>query len=107
MTSAPMPLSESSVTNMTLVAPGQSTELYLIDADGWEAERADRIEVEFRQGGVTVISEVTDWRRGTIQIPARLKPGRVAIRTRTWIEQTASSWSRPVAVTLPDRTTKP
>lgn len=100
VTSDPFPLNPRAVARMMPVASGQWTDV--IDYDdtdfdiGFELGRADRIEVEFRQGNVAVINQTTGHDRLHVQVPMGLAPGKVSVRTRTWIEQTASEWSAPV-----------
>jgi hypothetical protein len=95
---------ESAVTGMTPVAPGQWSDLNLDDfADDWEVFRVDRVDVEFRQGDVTIVSTASPPANTHVRVPPRLKPGPVTVRTRTSIEQTASPWSRPATLTLLER----
>jgi hypothetical protein len=56
--------------------------------------------VEFQQGDITEVSRATGPDRVHVRVPARLKPGAVSVRTRTWIERTASEWSAPTTFTL-------
>jgi hypothetical protein len=107
VTSGPLPLSESAVTEMIPVAPGQWSDLVLGDADEWEVKRVDRVDVEFRQGDVTVVSPASLPANTHVRVPPRLKPGVVTVRTRTWIEQTASAWSLPATFTLLERPVPP
>jgi hypothetical protein len=95
VTSGPLPLKSEAVAFMKPVAPGQWTDLARDLEIGFEIGRADRIDVEFRQGRVVVISQATGPDGVHVQVPARLAPGSVSVRTRTWIEQTASEWSAP------------
>jgi len=105
VTSAPLPLSASAVEWMTPAAPGQWTDLAK-DADvEFEARRADRVEVEFRQGNRALISRATGPDNLRIQIPSRLAPGPVSVRTRTWIEKQASEWSAPTTYRVLERPT--
>ena len=107
VTSGPLPLSESAVTEMIPVAPGQWSDLVLRDADEWEVERVDRVEVEFRQGNLTVVNPASLPANTHVRVPPRLKPGVVTVRTRTSIEQTASAWSQPATLTLLERPVPP
>jgi hypothetical protein len=93
VTSAPLPLERQAVTLMKPVAPGQWTDLgtnYEID---WEVERADRVEIEFRQGDVASVKQATGLGVRHVEVPAEVVPGQVRVRTRTWIEQDVSPWS--------------
>jgi hypothetical protein len=107
VTSGPLPLESSAVSLMTPVAPGQWTDL-VKDADiEFEVRRVDRIEVQFQQGNVTEISRATGPDKVHVQVPRRLTPGQVSVRTRTWIEKTASEWSTAVTFTVPARPVAP
>jgi hypothetical protein len=82
---------------MRPVAAGQWTDLegsYTID---YEVGRADRVEAEFRQGDIAVIEQVTGFGGLHVRVPSEVSPGAVLVRTRTWIEQTTSEWSRATA----------
>ena len=95
ITSGPLPLSQPAVGAMTPVAPGQWTDLGKDHLIEYELTRADRVDVEFRQGGLAITSRTTGHDKVHVQVPDRLKPGTVEVRTRTWIQQTASDWSEP------------
>ena len=95
VTSGPLPLKPLAVALMTPVAPGQWTDLIRDHEIEFEIRRADRIDVEFRQGDVTISTQATGPDSLHVQVPAGLAPGSVSVRTRTWIEQTASEWSAP------------
>ena len=95
ITSGPLPLGGVAL-GMTPVAPGQWTDLlrdYLVE---YQLRRADRVDIEFKQGDVAVIGRPTGPDGVHVQVPAVMKPGLVSVRNRTWIEQTASEWSAPV-----------
>lgn len=95
ITSSPLPLKPLAVAMMKSVAPGQWIDLVGDQDVAFEIRRADRIEVEFRQRGITIISEVSGIDGVHVQVPKGLAPGSVSVRTRTWIEQTVSEWSAP------------
>jgi hypothetical protein len=95
ITSGPLPLGGVAL-GMTPVAPGQWTDLLIDHLVEYELRRADRVEVEFKQGDVAVIGRPTGPDRVHVQVPTAMKPGLVSVRNRTWIEQTASEWSAPV-----------
>jgi len=96
VTSGPLPLNPLAVSSMKAVAPGQWTDL-AVDADiEFEIRRADRIELEFSQGSTAIVAQTTGPDSVHVQVPPLLSPGPVRVRTRTWIEQTASEWSAPV-----------
>jgi hypothetical protein len=42
-----------------------------------------------------------------VQVPAAMKPGPISVRTRTWIEQTASDWSAAAEYRALDRPVAP
>ena len=107
VTSAPLPLNPSAVARMKPVAPGQWTDLVDDNEIGFELERADRIDVEFRQGDVAVINQATGDYRSHVQVPATIAAGQVSVRTRTWIEQTASEWSVPATFRVRGRPVPP
>ena len=107
VTSEPLALNPSAVGLMTPVAPGQWTDLAKDGESEFEIRRSDRIEVEFRQGNVAVISEARGPDSVHIQVPVRLRPGAVSVRNRTWIEQTASAWSAPTAFRILERPVPP
>ncbi len=95
VTSGPLPLKGLAAGMMKSVAPGQWTDLVTDSEVEFEIRRSDRIEVEFRQGDVVVISQATGPERVHVQVPAGVAAGSISVRTRTWIEQTASEWSAP------------
>ena len=95
ITSDPLPLDTLAVPLMTPVAPGQWTDLVKDHVTDFEVRRADRIEIEFRQGDVALIGRALGPDSVHVQVPGRLAPGLVTVRTRTWIEQVASEWSIP------------
>jgi hypothetical protein len=92
---------------MKPVAPGQWTDIVKDHEIEFEVRRVDRIDVEFQQGAVTEISRATGPDNVHVQLPGRLIPGRASVRTRSWIEQTASDWSAPVMLTVPERPVAP
>jgi hypothetical protein len=93
VTSGPLPLNPLAVSLMKRVAPGQWTDL-VVDADiEFEIRRADRIEVEFSQRDAAVVAQTTGPDGVHVQVPSSLSSRAVRVRTRTWIEQTASEWS--------------
>lgn len=100
VTSGPLPLSTVAVSAMRSVAPGESTDLGRDREVEFEVYRADRIDVEFTQDKVAAIVQTTGPEKLRLEVPADLKPGRVTVRTRTWIEQTASAWSAPSTYTV-------
>jgi hypothetical protein len=100
ITSAPLPLSPDAAGAMKPVAPGQWTDLGVDHEIEFELDRADRVDVEFRQGGVSEIVRTTGPDNVHVRVPARLHAGPVSVRTRTWIERTVSEWSASVTVTL-------
>lgn len=69
--------------------------------------RVDRVEVEFQQGQVTEIRQARGPENVHIQVPRRLSPGQVSVRTRTWIEKTASEWSPAATWIALDRRVPP
>lgn len=107
VTSGPLPLKSLAVALMKPVAPGQWTDIVKDHEIEFEVRRVDRIDVEFQQGAVTEISRATGPDNVHVQVPGRLIPGRASVRTRTWIEQTASDWSAPVTLTVPERPVAP
>ena len=107
VTSAPLPLNPVAVALMTPVAPGQWTEFAWDEDSDFELKRADRVDVEFEQGDVKVASRAVGPTHGRVLVPARLKPGAVSVRTRTWIERTASGWSTPASLTLTESAVAP
>jgi hypothetical protein len=96
VTSSPLPLKETVVAGMTPAAPGEWTDFQTDSETDFEIERADRVEVEFRQGGVALTSVVTGGWPTRVQVPRGLIPGPALVRTRTWIDNDASDWSAPV-----------
>ena len=92
---------------MKPVAAGQWTDLGKDHLIEYEISRADRIEVRFRQDAVALTSDVTGRDKVHVQVPGRLKPGKVEVRTRTWIEQTASEWSEPASFQVLERPVSP
>jgi hypothetical protein len=107
VTSGPLPLKPLAVALMQPVSPGQWTDLVRDSEIEFEVRRADRIEVEFTQGSATEVSRVTGPDQLHVRVPARMKPGVVSMRTRTWIERTASEWSAPTELTLLERPVPP
>jgi HEAT repeat protein len=107
ITSDPLPLDTLAVALMTPVAPGQWTDLVKGHATNFEVRRADRVEIEFRQGDVALIGRATGPDGVHVQVPGRLAPGLVTVRTRTWIEQVASEWSSPTAFRVLERPVPP
>lgn len=107
VTSGPLPLKPLAVALMTPVAPGQWTDLVRDHEIEFEVRRVDRIDVEFTQGDVTEVSRATGPDHLHVRVPARLTPGAVSVRTRTWIERTASEWSAPATFTLLERPAPP
>jgi HEAT repeat protein len=107
VTSGPLPLTTSVVTYMKPVAPGQWTDL----SEDWETEfeisHADRVDVEFRQGDFSAISRATGPDGVHVRVPSRLKPGPVALQTRTWIDRTASEWSAAAVFAVVERKVTP
>ena len=97
ITSAPLPLPGFATSGMPQVAPGQWTDLGRYGETGFEITRADRIEVEFRQGNVAAISRAVGPNKIHVQVPGRMKPGEAEVRTRTWIGNVPSEWSPLVA----------
>jgi hypothetical protein len=95
ITSGPLPLSPAAVTAMTPVGPGQWTDLGRDHVIEFEMSRADRIDVEFRQGALALTNRATGPNKDHVQVPRRLNPGDVDVRTRTWIGRIASEWSEP------------
>jgi len=93
VTAAPLPLDAQAIAQMKPVAPGQWTDLGTNDEIDWEIQRVDRVEVEFRQRDVAVVKQATGIHGRHLEVPTELAPGQVLVRTRTWIEQTASEWS--------------
>ncbi|HXG90368.1 MAG TPA: HEAT repeat domain-containing protein [Vicinamibacterales bacterium] len=93
VTSGPLPLKAFAVERMTPAAPGQWTDLAVDNEIEFEVGRADRIDVDFRQGNETFITQATEPDGVHVQVPVGLAPGVAWVRTRTWIEQTASEWS--------------
>jgi hypothetical protein len=107
ITSGPAPLKPSTAGGMKAVAPGQWTDL-VADHEAWfEIRRADRIDVEFRQADNAIVSQAGGPDRVHVQVPAAMKPGPISVRTRTWIEQTASDWSAPADYRSLDRPVAP
>jgi HEAT repeat protein len=107
VTSGPLPLKSLAVALMKPVAPGQWTDLVTDAEIEFEVKRVDRLDVEFQQGRVTEIRSTTGPDNVHVQVPRRLIPGQASVRTRTWIEQTASEWSAPVTVTVAERPVAP
>lgn len=100
ITTDPMPLPLTALEYMKPVAPGQFTNIWPDTSAEFEVERADRIEFEFQQGSYRVTADSLRERPTRIQIPSSLRPGVTLVRTRTWIDQTASEWSAAFKVTL-------
>lgn len=100
ITSAPLPLHPEAAGEMEPVAPGQWTDLVADHEIEFELNRADRVEVEFRQGDITEISQARAGDNVHVRVPARLRAGPVWVRTRTWIERIASEWSAPARWTV-------
>ena len=107
VTSGPLPLKSLAVALMKPVAPGQWTDIVKDHEIEFEVRRVDRIDVEFQQGAVTEIRRATGPDNVHVQVPGRLYSWRASVRTRTWIEQTASDWSAPVTLTVPERPVAP
>ena len=107
VTSVPLPLKSLAVALMTPVAPGQWTDLVKDHEVEFEVRRVDRIDVEFTQGAVTELSRATGPDHVHVRVPPRLKPGAVAVRTRTWIERAVSEWSDPTTFTVLERAAAP
>jgi hypothetical protein len=103
VTSGPLPLKTLAAAQMRPVAPGQWTDLVKDHEIEFEVRRADRIDVEFRQGDASLISQPVGPDGVHVEVPGRLSPGTVTVRTRTWIEQAASEWSAPVTVEVRDQ----
>jgi hypothetical protein len=97
ITSAPLPLPGFPTSGMPQVAPGQWTDLGRSGETEFEITRAERIEVEFRQGDVAMISRAVGANKLHVQVPRRMKPGEAEVRTRTWIGNVPSGWSPLVA----------
>jgi hypothetical protein len=107
VTSAPLPLNPLAMSLMKRVAPGQWTDL-VVDADiEFEIRRADRIEVEFSQGDSAIVAQASGPDSRHVQVPSRLSSGAVQVRSRTWIEQTASEWSVPTPFLLSEQPVGP
>src|SRR5262249_20338950 len=87
VTSDPLPLKPLAVALMTPVSPGQWTDLVKDNEIEFEVRRVDRIDVEFKQGDVTEESRAIGPDNVHVRVPARLKPGAVSVRTRTWFER--------------------
>jgi hypothetical protein len=97
ITSGPLPLSAAAAGVMRPVAAAQWTDLGKDHLIEYEIARADRIEVQFRQGDLAIANPAAGPDKVHVQVPGRLKPGEVEVRSRTWIEQTASEWSEPAS----------
>jgi hypothetical protein len=93
ITAGPLPLKRLATDLMRPVAAGQWTHLDRDHEVEFELLRSDRIEVEFRQQNVAMISETTGPYRTHVRVPEGMRPGLVSVRTRSWIGQTASEWS--------------
>jgi hypothetical protein len=80
-------------------------------SEDWETEfevtHVDRVDVEFRQGDFSAISRATGPDGVHVRVPSRLKPGPIALRTRTWIDRTASEWSVAAMFTVVERKVPP
>jgi len=107
VTSGPLPLTTSIVVCMKPVAPGQWTDLSKDWDTEFEVTHVDRVDVEFRQGDFSAISRATGRDGVHVWVPSRLKPGPVALRTRTWIDRTASEWSAAAMFTVVERKVAP
>jgi hypothetical protein len=107
VTAGPLPLKPSAVALMTSVAPGQWTDLVDDYEIGFEIERADQVDIKFTQGDVVVINQTTGRSRMHVQVPITVTEGPVSVRTRTWIEQTASEWSVPATFRVRARPVAP
>ena len=107
VTSGPLPLKSLAVALMKPVAPGQWTDIVKDHQIEFEVRRVDRIDVEFQQGRVTEISRATGPDKVHVHVPGRLISGQALVRTRTWIEETASEWSAPVTFVLSERAGAP
>jgi hypothetical protein len=107
VTSDPLPLKPLAAGGMTSVAPGQWTDLIKDHEIEFEVRRSDRIDVEFAQGGRAVTRQTTGPDNVHVQVPPDMKPGVVAVRTRTWIDQTMSEWSEPAEFRVLERPVPP
>lgn len=93
ITSRPLPLQTLATALMEPVSPGEWTERASDHEVEFEITRADRIEVEFRQGDLVFITETTGPLRRHVRVPDAIASGSVSVRTRTWLAQVASDWS--------------
>jgi hypothetical protein len=107
VTSGPLPLKGLAAAMMKSVGPGQWTDLVTDNEVEFEIRRSDRIEVEFRQGDVVVITQATGPDSVHVQVPAGVALGSVSVRTRTGIEQTESEWSAPTTFRALERPVAP
>jgi hypothetical protein len=90
---------------MRPVAPGQWFDL--VYTSGMPLEHADRVEVEFSQGGRQVVAPTLGPRTMHVRIPPELQAGDVRLRTRTWRGDVASDWSKAETYKVSERRAAP
>jgi hypothetical protein len=91
VTRDPLPL-ELWTDLMRSVAPGQWVDLSY--TSGMPLEQAERVEVEFSQGGRQIVVPTLGPRTMHVSVPPELQAGDVRLRTRTWRGGVASDWSK-------------
>ncbi len=83
------------------VSPGQWLDLVVTSAK--PLERAELVEVSFRQNDTLLIVALEKPETLRVQVPSTLSPGAVDIQTRTWVAGEASAWSSLVTFCLLDK----
>ncbi|MGH9900704.1 MAG: hypothetical protein ACRD68_02575, partial [Pyrinomonadaceae bacterium] len=87
------------------VAPGQWLDLVVTTFE--PLEKADRLEVSFRQGGQTLVVAAENLKHPRVRVPDGLAPGDAEIQTRTWSGESFSTWAEPVTLRLLERPAPP
>lgn len=83
------------------VAPGQWLDLWLVSFHPLKS--AERVEVAFKQEGLLYTVEIEDpleIKGHRVRVSHALSPGQVELRTRTWVGDEVSAWSKPVTYQL-------